>query len=276
MPAGSPFPGKVDCSRNPYIIRPSNAFTLPGIRRVTFVTGTQSGKSFLQENVIGQRLDDDPCPILYYSPTQKMVTNKVVPIVDEMIKSSQSLTNKHDKSASKQYIKVVGGGKIFLMWMGSESDTAATSGRLMLIDELDRCSKNREGNIVKLVEARGDAYVDSVVGITATPTHGRIVKEKHEETGFEHWAVTDPALIGSATWLEWQSGTRHEWAVPCPNCEAFFIPHLGLLNWDGKGEDDCTLTLAEKTAHLTCPNCHKPIHDHHRKNMNTHGDFVSW
>lgn len=239
------------------------------------MTGTQGGKSFLQENVIGQRLDDDPCPVLYYSPTKKMVTDKVVDIVDEMIASSASLSAKLDKSRSKQFIKYVGGGKLHLMWMGSESETSATSGRLMLIDELDRCSKNREGNIVKLVEARGDAYVDSMVGITATPTHGRIVKEKHDKTGFEHWPVTDSALVGSATWLEWQNGTRHEWAVPCPNCEEFFIPHLGLLHWDGKGEEDCTLTLAEKTAHLKCPNCGKPIHDHHRKSMNTQGDFVA-
>jgi phage terminase large subunit GpA-like protein len=240
------------------------------------VTGTQSGKSFLQENVIGHRLDDDPCPIIYYAPTEGNITKKVEPTMMALLGQSPSLREKFDAGGSTQYVKRVGAGRLYLSWMGSTTETASTTARLVLVDELDRCNQNAEGSVVELVEARGEAYPDSRIGFTATPTHGRVQREKHPETGLEHWAVGSRKQISSPTWRQWQSGTRAEWAVPCPHCHEYFIPWSGLLWWPGKGTtEECSPSTAEKEARLCCPHCGSLIEDKHRQRMNKRGVYVT-
>jgi phage terminase large subunit GpA-like protein len=276
MPLTSPEPGPVRPERNPYLIEPAAAFTDPKAKRITYVTGTQSGKSFLQENVIGHRLDDDPCPIIYYAPTEGNITKKVEPVMMAMLGQSPSLDKKFARDRSTQYVKRVGAGTLYLSWMGSTTETASTSARLILVDELDRCSKNAEGSVVELVEARGDAYADSRVGFTATPTVGRVEKYKHPKTGLEHWAVGERKKIASPTWRQWQSGTRKEWAIPCIDCHEYFIPWSGLLWWPGKGtEDECVPAVAEREARLCCPNCGSLIEDKYRQRMNKRGRYVA-
>lgn len=275
MPATSPEPGPVRPERNPYLIKPGEAFNDPKAKRITYVTGTQSGKSFLQENVMGERADDDPCPIIYYAPTESNITKKVEPLVMAMISQSKSLSKKFDPS-STQFVKKIGAARLYLSFMGSTTETASTSARLILVDELDRCAKNAEGSVVEIVEARGDAYADSRIGFTATPTIGRIKKYTHPETGFQHWEVADKESLGSEIWAQWQSGTRHEWAVPCPDCKEYFIPWSGLLWWPDKdSEKECDPSTAEREARLCCPSCGSMIEDRHRGRMNAKGEYIS-
>jgi len=275
MPSTSPEPGPVRPERNPYLIDVAAAFTNPKSKRITYVTGTQSGKSFLQENVMGQRADDDPCPIIYYAPTESNIIKKVEPLVMAMISQSKSLKKKFDPD-STQFVKRIGAARLYLAFMGSTTETASTSARLILVDELDRCAKNAEGSVVAIVEARGDAYADSRIGFTATPTIGRVKKYTHPETGFEHWEVADKSVLSSAIWDQWQQGTRHEWAVPCPDCDSYFIPHSGLLWWPGRGGDDeCDPSTAEKEARLVCPCCGSQIRDKYRGSMNARGVYVA-
>ena len=276
MPPGTPEPGPVRPERNPYLIEPSAAFMNPLARRITYITGTQSGKSFLQENVIGHTLDDDPCPILYYAPTESNINKKVEPLIEAMIQQSESLNNKYSARNSTQHVKRVGGGVLYLSWMGSTTETASTSARLVIVDELDRCSKNSEGSVVELVEARGDAYADSRTAFTATPTHGRVEKKKHTETGFWHWQPQSNEHLNSPTWRQWQSGTRHEWAVPCPHCHEYFVPWSELLSWPGKdSEKECSPSEAEREAWLICPNHGCVIEDKYRQSMNKAGAYVT-
>lgn len=275
MPSTSPEPGPVRPERNPYLIEVGEAFVNPKAKRITYVTGTQSGKSFLQENVMGERADDDPGPIIYYAPTESNITKKVEPLVMAMISQSKSLSKKFDKD-STQFVKRIGAARLYLSFMGSTTETASTSARLILVDELDRASKNAEGSVVELAEARGEAYADSRIGFTATPTIGRVKKYTHPETGFEHWEVADKATLGSPIWEQWQQGSRHEWAVPCPDCSSYFIPHSGLLWWPGKGSDDeCDPSTAEREARLVCSCCGTQIADKHRGGMNALGRYVA-
>lgn len=276
MPQGSPEPGPVRPERNPYLIDVAAAFVHPKSKRITFITGTQSGKSFLQENVIGQRMDDDPCPIIYYAPTEGNINKKVEPVMLAMIEQSASLKEKFDEDNSTQHVKRLGVAVLYLSWMGSTTETASTSGRLMLIDELDRCSKNAEGDVVELIEARGDAYADSRIGITATPTEGRVERADNADTGLSHWIVAKHKVLKSPTWREWQSGTRHEWAVPCPHCHQYFIPWSDLLWWPGQGTaDECSPGVAEREALLICSCCGTGIEDKYRQRMNARGRYVA-
>lgn len=252
------------------------AFAQPCFSRVTFVMGTQMGKSVTMENICGHRLDEDPTPIMYVGPTAPLLKNTVVPKFMDMINGAASLLKKLDAGRSSTFVKWLAGTKLRFAWAGSPTELAADSAGLILVDEVDRIVNTSEGDTTEIIEARGDAYVDSKVGYTATPTAGKVERRVDERTGLWHWQKGKATAIRSKIWQLWQAGTRHEWAIPCPHCGEYFIPSSDLLWWPGKGsEDECTPDEAEKHARLQCPGSGCQIEDKWRPWMNTRGVAVA-
>ncbi|WP_281629188.1 terminase gpA endonuclease subunit [Vibrio sp. St2] len=273
MPPGSPIPGPFDTTSTPYMIPVCIAFALPDYSRVTFVMGTQMGKSATMQNIIGWRLDDEPAPIIYVGPTESNINNVVEPKFMDMFREANSLRLKLDPKSSK-HKKMIAGVSLRFAWAGSATELASDSAVITLVDELDRPGENStgEGSLEEIAEARGDAYIDSKLGLTSTPTHGKVSTFVDSNTGLTHWAVAPKGKVSSPIWLQWQEGTRHEWSVPCPDCNEYFIPRSELLWWPGKGtEDECTPAKAVREARLICPHCGSQISDHHRKHMNSQG-----
>lgn len=276
MPPSSPRPGPFNPDVNPYMRPVAWAVAQPCFDRVTFITATQMGKSVTMENIIGHRLDEDPTPIMYIAPTAPLLKDAVVPKFDDMIAECESLTAKLDARRSTTFVKWIAGTKLRFVWAGSPSGLSADSAGLIMVDEVDRIVNTGEGSTVSLVERRGDAYDGSKICYTATPTHGRVRKRRHEKSGLEHWEVASVKALGSAVWKLWQSGTRHEWAVPCPECGEYFIPWSGLLWWPGKGEEnECTPDEAQRGARLTCGASGCQIESKYRPWMNERGRAVA-
>lgn len=276
MPPAAPVPGPFNPDSNPYMKPVAWAFAQPQFRRVTFVMGTQMGKSVTMENVVGHRIDEDPTPVLYVTPTKPLITSTVEPKFMDMFRECAALWRKYDKRRSTQFTKWIGGTKFRFAWAGSPTELAADSAGLILVDEVDRIVNTGEGDTTEIIEARGDAYVDSKVGYTATPLRGRVTKRKHPDTGLEHWQVGKKGAVTSKVWRLWQSGTRHEWAIPCPSCLDYFIPHMDLLRWPGYGtRDECTPDVAEREARLVCSCCGDEIEDKYRPWMNARGVAVA-
>lgn len=282
LPPGSPEPGPFRYTRTPYMVPVCRAFASPRYKRVTFVMGTQMGKSATMFNVIGWRLDDDPAPVIYVGPTQSNIDKVVEPKIAEMFRECDSLNRKlkKEKGETSKHRKNVGGVHLRLAWAGSATELASDSAALTLVDEIDRPDDNAsgEGSLEEIAEARGDAYADSKTGYTATPTEGRAERYTHPVTGHTHWAVTDPKQLFSPVWRLWQSGTKHEWMVPHldPACGEYFSPSSELLWWPGKGTDaECTPSHASRHAKLICPHCGAQIDDSERSRMNARGVAVA-
>ncbi|HAS6050373.1 TPA: terminase [Vibrio vulnificus] len=273
MPPGSPIPGPFDTTSTPYMIPVCIAFADPVFNKITFVMGTQMGKSATMQNVIGWRLDDEPAPIIYVGPTESNINNVVEPKIVEMFTEAKTLWLKFDKKSSK-HKKRIAGVSLRFAWAGSATELASDSAVITLVDELDRPAENStgEGDLAEIAEARGDAYTDSKLGLTSTPTHGKVSTFTHPETGIVHWSVSPKGKVSSPIWLQWEQGTRHEWAVPCPHCNDYFIPRSELLWWPGKDtENECTPAQAATKAQLICPCCGTGIDDSQRKGMNAKG-----
>ncbi|MGI2098995.1 terminase gpA endonuclease subunit [Shewanella glacialipiscicola] len=277
MPPGSPIPGPFNTASTPYMIPVCIAFADPRYNKITFVMGTQMGKSATMQNVIGWKLDDEPAPIIYVGPTESNINNVVEPKIVEMFQEAKSLWIKFDKKSSK-HKKRIAGVSLRFAWAGSATELASDSAVITLVDELDRPDENAtgEGDLAEIAEARGDAYTDSKLGLTSTPTHGKVTATPHPETGLIHWGVSDKGKVSSPIWLQWEKGTRHEWSVPCPDCDEYFIPRSELLWWPGIGTDDeCTPAQAAKEAKLICPHCGTQIADSKRKGMNEKGVAIA-
>lgn len=282
LPPGSPEPGPFRYTRTPYMIPVCRAFASPKYKRVTFVMGTQMGKSATMFNVIGWRLDDDPAPVIYVGPTQSNIDKVVEPKISEMFRECASLNRKlkKEKGETSKHRKNVGGVHLRLAWAGSATELASDSAALTLVDEIDRPEDNAsgEGSLEEIAEARGDAYADSKTGYTATPTGGRTERTEHPETGVIHWAFADPKQLFSPVWRLWQNGSRHEWMVPHldPACGEYFSPCSELLWWPGKGTaEECTPSQASRQAKLICPHCGGQIDDSERMAMNARGVAVA-
>ncbi|WP_338325120.1 terminase gpA endonuclease subunit [Pseudomonas syringae] len=276
MPPAAPIPGPFNPDANPYMKPVAWAFAQPCFSRVTFVMGTQMGKSVTMENVCGHRLDEDPTPIMYVAPTAPLLKSTVVPKFMDMILGCKSLLSKYSVSTSTTFVKWIGATKLRFAWAGSPTELAADSAGLVLVDEVDRIVNTKEGDTLEIIEARGDAYVDSKIGYTATPLRGKITKGKDERTGFWHWSIAKPEAVSSKIWRLWQSGTRREWAIPCPHCKHYFIPWSELLWWPGKGTpEECSPDEAEQSARLVCPAHGCMIEDRWRPWMNRRGVAIA-
>jgi phage terminase large subunit GpA-like protein len=235
--------------------------------------GSQMGKTAGLLNVIGHKLDDDPAPILYIGPTKSNVDGVIEPQIAQMLRSAPSLWSKtlHGRKAQK-LIKRVSGVTLRLAWAGSATELASQPAHTVLVDEVDRMAPiPGEGDPVSLAEARIATYPDGRLIITSTPTEGNVSAIRHPKTGVEHWDVAEPEDLSSAVWRLWQEGTRHEWAVPCPDCDTYFVPRFKLLTWP----EGCTPKRALKEARLTCPSCGTLITDEHRSRMNARGHYLA-
>jgi len=243
-------------------------------RRVVIVCGSQVSKTESLLNIAGQRLEDDPTPVLFVSPTRGNAEKVIEPRFMQMVVSAKGLKQRYiaGKKSSKTR-KLIGGVAFRLAWAGSATELASDPAGLALVDEIDRMKLDvaGEGNVIEQVEARLSNYPDGCMVVTSTPKIGNVQTELHPETGFEHWALAEPEDVQSPIWQLLQEGTRHEWAWPCPHCKEYFVPRLRHLRWP----EGSTPQQALKLAAVQCPHCEKGIVDGHKAEMNAAGVYVA-
>ena len=264
-------PGPFRTSRTPYMRRIMTSMSDPRVRGVVLITSTQSGKTDGVLNVIGQRLDDDPVPILAIFPTKDFAEDIFEPRLRRMFREVPSLWRKLAKGKlEKRTHKRVAGVDLRLGWASSASQLAGMPAGLVLIDERDRMGVVKgEGDPRKLAEARGRTFPGFKFMETSTPTIGNVQIEKDPTDGHERWAVARPDDLESPIWKDWQDGTRGEWAWPCPACGRSFVVRFTRLKWEGATPLD-----ARETAHLECEWCDAAITDNQKTELNAQGDFL--
>jgi phage terminase large subunit GpA-like protein len=262
-------------SRTPYVVPIARAFQRWELREIYFTMARQMAKTNgVIFNVIGQRLDDDPAPILYIGPTRDNIDDVIEPKVQFMLESTASLWRKTLKGQKcKKHSKTVNSVSLRFAWAGSDTGLKADAAGIVFIDELDGIEAERpkagEGTVVDMAQAITSSFPEGCVGATSTPTHGAVESERHPLTGLEHWAPSEELI--SAIWRYWQESTRHEWTWPCPHCLSYFIPKSKLL----RPIDGVTVEEAAEKGHIVCPNCGSEIVDKSRAWMNARGCMVA-
>ena len=273
-PETSGLPGP----RNPYLTNymvPWSAAVHSGkYRRVVAVTSAQSGKTESMLDVIGARLDQRPAPIIYVGPTKEFLTDQFEPRLMGLLDDAATLKNKVVRGRRmKKTLKLVAGVRVRLAHAGSSSALKSDPAALALIDEFDEMIANvkGQGDVLGLVEARGETYADFVTAVTSTPSRGLIETEIDAVSGLEFWATAAPDDVESPIWKLWQQGTRHHWAWPCRHCSSYFVPRFKQLKWP----QGATPAIAKREAVLVCPHC-GGIHTETDKGwMNERGAMVA-
>ena len=245
-----------------------------GYRRVVAVTSAQSGKTDSMLDIIGARLDQRPAPILYVGPTKEFLTDQFEPRLMALLDEAETLSHKVVRGRRmKKTLKHVAGVRLRLAHAGSSTALKSDPAALALIDEYDEMMANvkGQGDVLGLVEARGETYADFVTAITSTPAKGLVEIEPDEASGLEFWARSAHEDLESPIWKLWQEGTRHHWAWPCRHCHAFFIPRFKQLRWP----DRATPAQAKQAATLECPRCGSQHTEADKAWMNARGTMVA-
>lgn len=245
-------------SRDPWL----TAYQIPFIRkihdrthrRVVAVTAAQSGKTEGLMDAIGARLDQRPAPIIYVGPSRDFVSDQFEPRLMALLDEAPSLAAKVVRGRRmKKTLKWVAGVRLRLASAGSSTALKSDPAALGIADEYDEMTANikGQGDPLGLLEARGETYADFVAAVVSTPSRGTVETEIDPVNGLEMWATADPELVESPIWRLFQTGTRHHFAWPCPDCGQFFVPMHKHLWWP-KGS---TPAQARRAARLICPHC---------------------
>ncbi len=223
----------------------------PAARRVVLVMGAQMGKTEVQLNAIGWRLDVRPVPVIYVGPTRKQVTTIAQDRVAPMIEGCATLAARLERGQRDRVLeKYLAGVRLGFAWAGSATELASHAAGLVLIDERDRMISDvsAEGDPVELAAARTHTYRDGKVVIVGT------------------WTVRG----ASPTQMLWEAGTMERFAWRCPECASRFVPSLAALAFD-----EASPEAARRSAHVACTECGAALADRHRAELNAGGAYVA-
>ena len=263
----SGLPGPRDPSLTPYMIPFARAIASRRWRRVVMCCGAQTGKTEALLDVIGQRLDQAPCPVMYVGPGRQFVSERFEPRIMQLLDEAPTLAGKvaRGKRMTKTR-KVIAGVPLFLAHGGSSAALKSESIGLALIDEVDELAASLQGHgdPVGLVDQRGSAYADFVNACVSTPSAGLAEIITDPDTGLAFWGRNSETE--SKIWDLFQQGTRFHWAWPCRQCSEYFIPRFSCL--------EIPKTAAEEAV-IVCPRCGGTMREEDKKYMNAKGVFVA-
>lgn len=273
-PEATALPGPRDPYLTPYMVPLGRAATSGLYTRAVGVTAAQSGKTETIMDIIGERLDTRPAPMIYVGPSKEFLTDQFEPRLMGLLDEAKTLAAKVMRGKRmKKTLKLVAGVRLRLAHAGSSTALKSDPAALAFVDEYDEMSANikGQGDPLGLVEARGDTYADFVTLIVSTPSRGIVETEIDPASGLEFWKPGKKEEIESPIWRLWQDGTRHHWAWPCPHCDTYFVPMQKHLRWP-KG---ATPAQARREAFLCCPACGGVIEEGEKAGMNARGLMVA-
>lgn len=248
-------PGQWRTERAPYQREIMDAFTQPGIYEIVVMASAQVGKSEIELNMLGRAIDNDPGPMLYIQPTDKVAEDYSKRRIAPMIAACPSLRDKVFKAKGRDAantitMKTFPGGSLAIIGANSPSDLASKPVRYIFFDEIDRFppSAGTEGDPIELAERR-----------TETFRHNRkIVK------------TSTPTIKGvSKIEKAYMRGTQEEWHTQCPHCHTYSYIHFDDIKFDKEKfkDENGETNYVVKNARWKCPVCQRETAEHETKRL---------
>ena len=136
-------PGAWRTDRAPYQREIMDSFTQPGIWQIVIMASAQVGKSEIELNMLGCAIDNDPGPMLYIQPTDKVAEDYSKRRIAPMINACPTLRQKVFKARSRDAMntitmKTFPGGSVAFTGANSPTELAGRPVRYVFMDEIDR------------------------------------------------------------------------------------------------------------------------------------------
>ena len=246
-------PGRWRTDRAPYQREIMDAFTQPGISEIVVMASAQVGKSEIELNMMGRAIDDDPGPMLYVQPTDKVAEDYSKRRIAPMIAACPTLRSKVYAAKGRDAgntitMKTFPGGSLAIIGANSPSDLSSKPVRYIFLDEIDRfpASAGTEGDPIELAERRSETF-----------RHNRkIVK------------TSTPTIRGSSKIEKaYMNGTQEEWHTECPHCRNYGFIQFGDVKFDKEEfkDENGQSNYLVSNLRWQCPICRRETPEHETK-----------
>lgn len=248
IPVGNAIPGPINFDNAPYQRGMLDAIKEYGVRRVTYMTGAQLGKTTIQQCATGYFIEHEPKSQIFVQPTQGDVQTFLETKLRPMIEANKSISKKMAKPRSREgvnnsrMISYIGGWLMF-SWAGSPKTLRSRSAPVTHADEIDGMEATSEGDPIELLSQRSATFGDQALRTeSSTPT------------------VKGASRVETA----YYNGDRRRYYVPCPHCgEAQFLKWEN-VTWQGRkskniqdAREDLEQTHLVETAGYRCECCNE-------------------
>lgn len=246
IPVGNAKPGPIRFANAPYQRGMLDAIKEPGVRRVSYMTGAQLGKTTVQQCVTGYFIEHEPRSQILVQPTQGDVQTFLETKLRPMLDANPAISSKMAKQRGREGVnnsRIISyiGGWLMFSWAGSPKTLRGRSAPVTQADEIDGFEATPEGDPGELLAQRSASFGDDALRTeSSTPT---IEGASRIETAFNE-------------------GDQRRYYVPCPHCG--HAQHLRWENvsWSGRvstGIDDAEKDKDQEhdpgTAHYHCEGC---------------------
>lgn len=246
IPVGNAKPGPIRFANAPYQRGMLDAIKEPGVRRISYMTGAQLGKTTIQQCITGYFIEHEPRSQIFVQPTQGDVQTfqetKLRPMLDANPKISRRMAKQRGRNGvnNSRIISYIGGWLMF-SWAGSPKTLRGRSAPITQADEIDGFEATAEGDPGELLSQRAASFGDDALRTeSSTPT---IKGSSRIETAFE-------------------LGDQRRYYVICPDCETKQHFRWENVTWNGRlstsiadAENDTKGEHDPTTAMYVCEGC---------------------
>lgn len=246
IPVGNAKPGPIRFDNAPYQRGMLDAIKEVGVRRVSYMTGAQLGKTTVQQCVTGYFIEHEPRSQILVQPTQGDVQTFLETKLRPMLDANPAISSKMAKQRGRdgvnngRIISYIGGWLMF-SWAGSPKTLRGRSAPITQADEIDGMEATPEGDPGELLAQRAATFGDDALRTeSSTPT---IKGASRIETAF----------------IE---GDQRRYYVACPHCEHPQYLKWSNVTWSGRkstgisdSEEDIGQEHLPETAEYGCESC---------------------
>jgi phage terminase large subunit GpA-like protein len=260
LPETSPYPGRWDTDRAPYLRGIMDACSDPDTERVVFMKPSQVGGTEAINNVLGYYIDQDPAPILVvqYSvdEAQKWSKERFSAMVRDTPRLGQRVASARSRDSDNTILsKSFPGGHLGVVGANAPSGLSSRPRKVVLIDEVDRFppSAGTEGDPVDLAITRTEAFWDRLIFLNSSPSLEGLSRI-------------------AAAFNETDQARYH---VPCPECATYQVLAWENLRWEKREDKKGPSRHRPETARYACPHCGYLIHEREKPVIIRQGEWRS-
>lgn len=218
IPLGNTIPGPISFDNAPYQRGMIDAIKEYDVRRITYMTGAQLGKTTIQQCITAFFIAHEPKSQIFVQPTEGDVRTFLETKLRPMLEANDRISEKMAKPRGRdgvnnsRMISYIGGWLMF-SWAGSPKTLRGRSAPITHADEIDGMEATAEGDPVELLSQRSATFGDqSLRTESSTPT------------------IAGASRVESA----FNQGDKRRYYVPCPHCgEAQFLRWENVI-WQGR------------------------------------------
>lgn len=261
LPETSAEPGRWRTSRTPHLKDIMNKVNDPEVSQISVMASAQIGKTEFINNVIGYKIDLDPCAIMVMQPTEKDARDYVQQKLEPMLEDTPCLREKVAKKKSRDadnsmFRKKFIGGYLLIVSGNSPSATRSRSIKLTIADDIDAIPilYQREGDPIMRLMKRSTAFFDGLNINISTPTRDGM----------------------SRIQFLYENSNQQKYYVRCPHCNTQQLLEEERLHWE-KERDMFGKIIKHypETASYSCISCKVKLDEHTRLQMLNSGEWIA-